>query len=86
MQSGARVKGLAQKREHPDVGVGRRERAARERAAQVREDRMEEALRQLPEAQVSITGSDEVGMQRFTVSGVTNITGIALLVAVNHNL
>ena len=47
---------------------------------------MEEALRQLPEAQVSITGPDEVGMQRFTVSGVTNITGIALLVAVNHNL
>ena len=47
----ARVEGLAQEREHPDPGVTRRERAARERVAQVRADRVEEALRQLPEVQ-----------------------------------
>ncbi len=47
----ARVEGLAQEREHPDPGVSRRERAARERAAQERADRVEEALRQLPEVQ-----------------------------------
>ena len=47
----ARVERLAQEREHPDPGVSRRERAARERAAQVRTDRVEEALRQLPEVQ-----------------------------------
>ncbi len=47
----ARVEGLAQERERPDPGVGRRERAARERAAQERVDRVEEALRQLPEVQ-----------------------------------
>ena len=47
----ARVEGLAQEREHPDTGVSRRERAARERAAQERADRVEEALRQLPEVQ-----------------------------------
>ena len=47
----ALVEGLAQEREHPDTGVSRRERAARERAAQERADRVEEALRQLPEVQ-----------------------------------
>ena len=47
----ARVEGLAQEREHPDTGISRRERAARERAAQERADRVEEALRQLPEVQ-----------------------------------
>ena len=47
----ARIEGLAQEREHPDPGVTRRERAARERVAQVRADRVEEALRQLPEVQ-----------------------------------
>ncbi len=47
----ARVERLAQEREHPDTGISRRERAARERAAQERADRVEEALRQLPEVQ-----------------------------------
>ena len=42
----ARVEWLAQEREHPDPGVSRRERAAQERLA-----RVEEALRQLPEVQ-----------------------------------
>ena len=45
----ARVEGLAQEREHPEPGVTHRERAARERVAQVRGARVEEALRQLPE-------------------------------------
>ena len=47
----ARVERLAKEREHPDLGVTRRERAARERAAKERADRVEEALRQLPEVQ-----------------------------------
>ena len=37
----ARVEGLAQEREHPDPGVTRRERATRERVAQVRGARVE---------------------------------------------
>ena len=47
----AQVERLAQERDHPDPGVSRRERAARERAAQERAERVEEALRQLPEVQ-----------------------------------
>jgi len=47
----AQVEMLAQEREHPDPGVSRRERAAREWAARSRAARVEEALRQLPEVQ-----------------------------------
>ena len=50
----AQVEMLAQEREHPDPGVSRRERAAREWAARsraARAARVEEALRQLPEVQ-----------------------------------
>ena len=47
----ARVERLAREREHPDRGVSRREQAARERAARERGERVEEALRQLPEVQ-----------------------------------
>ena len=42
---------LAQEREHPDPLKGKRELAARERAAREREERVEEALRQLPQVQ-----------------------------------
>jgi hypothetical protein len=49
----ARVERLAQEREHPDPGVNRRERAARERAAQERLERVERALGQLPEVQAA---------------------------------
>lgn len=48
-----RVAQLAQQREHPDPGVSRRQAAARERAAREREQRVEEALRQLPELEVA---------------------------------
>lgn len=41
--------------------------------AQVRADRVEKALM-------------KYGVQRFTVRGLTNVTGIALLMAVTHNL
>ena len=47
----AQVKRLAQEREHPDPGVTRRERSARERAARERQERVEEALSYLPQAQ-----------------------------------
>lgn len=43
------VKRLAEQREHPDPGVNRREQAAQERAARERQNRVEEALRRLPE-------------------------------------
>ncbi len=49
----ARVERLAQERERPDPGVTRRERAARERAAQERLERVEHALSQLPEVQAA---------------------------------
>ncbi len=49
----AQVKRLAQEREHPDPGVNNRERAARERAAREREERVEQALGYLPEAQAA---------------------------------
>jgi transposase len=42
---------LAQEREHPDPGITRRERAAKERAAQQRLERVEQALTQLPQVQ-----------------------------------
>ena len=45
------VERLALEREHPDPLKGKREQAARERAAREREDRVEEALRQLPQVQ-----------------------------------
>jgi len=48
-----RVKQLAKQREHPDTGVSQRERAARERAARERLQRVEAALRQLPEAEAT---------------------------------
>ena len=47
------VKRLAKEREHPDPGVNNRERAARERAAREREERVEQALGYLPEAQAA---------------------------------
>jgi hypothetical protein len=43
-----RVEWLAQEREHPDPGVSRREQAARERAAQERLERVEQALAHMP--------------------------------------
>ena len=49
----ARVERLAQDREHPDPGVTRRERAARERAAMERLERVERALTQLPAVQAA---------------------------------
>ena len=49
----AQVKRLAQEREHPDPGVTRRQQAARERAAQEREERVEEALAYLPQAKAA---------------------------------
>jgi hypothetical protein len=45
------VEHLAQERENPDPGISQREGAARERAARERQQRVEEALRQLPEVQ-----------------------------------
>ena len=50
-QAQAQVEQLAKEREHPDPLLNQRERAARERAAQERAERVEEALRQLPEVQ-----------------------------------
>lgn len=47
------VKQLAEEREHPDAVISQRERAARERAARERQERIEEALRQLPEIQAA---------------------------------
>jgi hypothetical protein len=44
---------LAQEREHPDPGVSRRERAARERATRERVERVEQALEYLPQAQAA---------------------------------
>jgi transposase len=49
----AQVERLAKEREHPDPGVNQRERAARERAAREREERVEQALGYLPEAQAA---------------------------------
>lgn len=45
----AQVQRLAREREHPDPGVGQRERAARERAARERVERVERALAYLPQ-------------------------------------
>lgn len=45
------VKRVATEREHPDKETNLRERAARERATRERQERIEEALRQLPEVQ-----------------------------------
>ena len=49
----AQVARLAQEREHPDPGVGQRSRVARERAARERVERVEQALRYLPQAQAA---------------------------------
>ncbi len=49
----AQVARLAQEREHPDPGVSQRERAARERVAQERVERVEQALEYLPQAQAA---------------------------------
>ena len=49
----AQVERLAQEREHPDLGVSQREEAARERAARERQQRVEEALAYLPQAQAA---------------------------------
>lgn len=49
----ARVKRLAKEREQPDPGVSRRERAAQERAARERVERVEQALEYLPQAKAA---------------------------------
>lgn len=49
----AQVKRLAQDREHPDTGVSKRKRAARERAVQERKERVEHALDELPAVQAA---------------------------------
>jgi transposase len=49
----AQVARLAQEREHPDPGGSRRERAAQERAARERVERVEQALEYLPQAQAA---------------------------------
>ncbi len=49
----AQVERLAKEREHPDPGVSRRERAARERGARERVERVERALDYLPQAQAA---------------------------------
>ncbi len=49
----AQVQRLAQEREHPEPGVSRREQAARQRAAEERAERVQEALRQLPEVEAA---------------------------------
>ena len=49
----AQVARLAQEREHPDPGVGQRSRAARSLAARERVERVEQALRYLPQAQAA---------------------------------
>jgi hypothetical protein len=47
------VRRLAQEREHPDPRVSQREQAARQRAGQDREERVQRALRQLPSVQAA---------------------------------
>jgi len=47
------VERVAQVGEHPDPRVSQRERAARSRAARERQERVEEALRQLPEVKAA---------------------------------
>ena len=49
----AQVERLAKEREHPGPGVSRRERAARERGARERMERVERALDYLPQAQAA---------------------------------
>ncbi len=49
----AQVERLAAEREHPDPGVSRRQRAARERAARDRLERVERALAALPAVEAS---------------------------------
>ncbi len=63
---------LARERECPDPGVSRREQAARERAAQERQERVEGALRRLPVVKA--------------VKGTDKVLSVPLLVAVTHNL
>jgi transposase len=47
------VKRVAEERENPDREASQREQAARERAAREREERIDEALRQLPQVQAA---------------------------------
>jgi transposase len=49
----AQVERVAQEREHPDPGVSQRAQAARQRAVQDREERVQRALRQLPAVQAA---------------------------------
>ena len=49
----AQVERLAQEREHPDPGVSKRKRAAQERAARERKERVERALGELPAVQAA---------------------------------
>lgn len=53
VEAEAQVKRLAQEREHPDPEVSLRERAARQRAAGERRERVQEALRQLSAVQAA---------------------------------
>jgi len=52
-QAEAQVARLSQEREHPDPRVSQQEQAARQRAAQDREERVARALRQLPAVQAA---------------------------------
>lgn len=47
------VERVAEEREHPDRETSQREQAARERAARERKERIDEALRQLPQVQAA---------------------------------
>ena len=49
----AQVARLAQEREHPDPGVSQREQRARERAARERVERVEQALKYLPQVEAA---------------------------------
>ena len=63
----AQVARLAQEREHPDPGVGQRERAARERAAR---ERVERVLVYLPQAQAA----KELQQQTQTIARRAKVT------------
>jgi len=51
VRASEQVRRLALEREHPDPGVNQREQAARERAAEDKAERVENALKQLPQVE-----------------------------------
>ena len=70
-QAQEQVERLAEEREHPDPLLNQREQAARERAARERGERVEEALRQLPEVQaVKERQKRHAGKKRAAKAGV----------------